>query len=116
MHKYHAQLKLNFGAPLTRYAAGYVHKLPRIKLKDGKTNYYDADQILLRWYEHFKELFNQEAHVSEQIDSMLPEQNSIVDHLGSRITTSEFTAAIQAMKNGKPLDVMECLLKLRNIV
>jgi hypothetical protein len=59
MRQYHAQLKLHFGTPITKYAAGLIYTLTGFKAKDGKTCYYDEKNILKRWNEHFSSLFNQ---------------------------------------------------------
>ena len=57
MRKYHAELKLHLGTPLTKYSAKVVHKLSGIKSKDGITCHYDENDIINRWYEHFDTLF-----------------------------------------------------------
>ena len=102
MRKYHAELKLHFGSPLTKYSAGVVHKLTGIKSKDNKTCYYDAKNILTRWHEHFSILFNQHATVASNIDDFLPTQTQHTNPaLADLITAQEVAISIGMMRNDK---------------
>jgi hypothetical protein len=102
MRKYHAELKLHFGTPMTKYSAGAVRTLTGIKSKDGKTCYYDTKNILERWHEHFSQLFNQHATVANNIDDFLPTPTQDTNTaLADPITIPEIEISIRMMKNEK---------------
>ena len=102
MRKYHAELKLHFGTPITKYSAGVVHALTGIKSKDGKNCYYDQQNILKRWHQHFSMLFNQMATIAPNIETFLPHQSEYIETaLADKITASEISTSIHMMKNEK---------------